>query len=101
MKDIMTGVLCIAFSLFFGGLATKFPHSPKIYNSPAVYPQTLVILLSILAVMLIFVILGDEYPRVTHEFSALLESALIFLALTAISALMAAMPGVPVPVLLI
>lgn len=54
MKDIMTGVLCIAFSLFFGGLATKFPHSPKIYNSPAVYPQTLVILLSILAVMLIF-----------------------------------------------
>ena len=45
------------------------------------------IALSLLAVMLSFVILGDAYPRVTHEFSALLESALIFLALTAISAL--------------
>jgi cobalamin synthase len=54
MKDILTGIFCIAFSLFVFGLATTFPHSPKIYNSPAVYPQALVILLFILAIILIF-----------------------------------------------
>lgn len=54
MKDIMTGVICIVFSLISWGLATKFPHSPKIYNSPAIYPQSLAILLSILAAILIF-----------------------------------------------
>lgn len=54
MKDLMTAAFCIAFSLLFWGLATQFPHSPKIYNSPAVYPQALAILLSILSVILVF-----------------------------------------------
>lgn len=54
MKDIITGVLCIGFSLIFWGIATSFPHSPKIYNSPAIYPQSLAVLLCILAAILIF-----------------------------------------------
>ena len=54
MKDILTGIFCIVFSLFFFGIATTFPHSPKIYNSPGIYPQALVILLFILAIALIF-----------------------------------------------
>ncbi len=54
MKEIMTGVFCIAFSIVFWVLAMKFPHSPKIYNSPAIYPQSLAILLIILAAILIF-----------------------------------------------
>ena len=54
MKDIITGVLSIGFSLIFWGLATRFPHSPKIYNSPAIYPQSLALLLCLLAAILIF-----------------------------------------------
>lgn len=53
MKDILTGFFCIAFSLFFFGFSTNFPQALKIYNSPAVYPQSLVILLFILAIILI------------------------------------------------
>ena len=53
MKDILTGIFCIAFSLFFFGFSTTFPQALKIYNSPAVYPQSLVILLFILAIILI------------------------------------------------
>lgn len=54
MKDIMTGAFCFTFSLVFWELASKFPNSPKIYNSPAIYPQSLSILLSIFAAILIF-----------------------------------------------
>ncbi len=53
MKDILTGVFCIAFCLFFWVVATTFPQAPKIYNSPAVYPQSLIILLFFLAIILI------------------------------------------------
>ena len=45
------------------------------------------IMVSLAAVMLIYLILGDEYPRLALEFSALVESTLIFLALTALSGL--------------
>ena len=45
------------------------------------------IMLSLAAVMLLYLILGDEYPRLAHEFSALIESTLIFLGLTAVSAM--------------
>lgn len=43
------------------------------------------ITLSLAAVMIIYLFLAGEYPRVAHEFSALIESALIFLGLTTIS----------------
>jgi energy-converting hydrogenase Eha subunit A len=49
--------------------------------------SSLSIMLSLVAVMVIYLILGDEYPRVSHEFSALVQSALIFLGLTTISGL--------------
>lgn len=49
--------------------------------------SALSITVSLSAVMLIYLILGDEYPRLAHEFSALIESTLIFLALTIISGL--------------
>jgi len=49
--------------------------------------SSLSITLSLAAVMVIYLILGDEYPRLAYEFSALVESTLIFLGLTAISAM--------------
>ena len=41
---------------------------------------------SLTAVIIVFLVLGDEYPRLQHEFEPLLESLLIFLGMTAISA---------------
>lgn len=43
--------------------------------------------LSLAAVLLIFLILGDDYPRLAYEFRGLVASFLIFLIMTAISAL--------------
>jgi len=45
------------------------------------------IAVSLAAVLFIFVLLGDEYPRLSHEYNALVISLLIFSAMTAISAL--------------
>lgn len=45
------------------------------------------IAVSLAAVLFIFVLLGDEYPRLSYEYSDLVVSLLIFIALTAISAL--------------
>lgn len=47
--------------------------------------SALSITVSLAAVMVIYLILGDDYPRLAHEFSPLIESTLIFLGLTAIS----------------
>ena len=44
------------------------------------------IAVSLLAVMFVYIILGDDYPRVQHEFRPLLASTLIFFGMTAISA---------------
>ena len=44
------------------------------------------IAVSLAAVLIVFLILGDKYPRVEHEFKPLLASMLIFLGMTAISA---------------
>ena len=41
---------------------------------------------SLAAVILVVLILGDEYPRLQGEFEPLVRSALIFLGMTAISA---------------
>lgn len=41
---------------------------------------------SLCAVMIVVLVLGDEYPRLQAEFDALLESLFIFLTMTAISA---------------
>jgi TctA family transporter len=45
------------------------------------------ITLSLAAVLFIFLVLGDEYPRLRDEFDALINSLLIFIAMTAISSL--------------
>ncbi len=44
------------------------------------------ITVSLAAVFVVFLVLGDEYPRVQNEFDALVASLLIFLGMTAISA---------------
>ena len=44
------------------------------------------ITVSLGAVLLMFFILGDDYPRVQHEFRPLLHSLLIFFGMTTISA---------------
>ena len=44
------------------------------------------IAVSLLAVMVIYIILGDEYPRIQDEFGLLLVSTLIFFVMTVISA---------------
>jgi uncharacterized membrane protein len=41
---------------------------------------------SLTAVIIIVLVLGDEYPRLQREFEPLLESLLVFLAMTAIAA---------------
>lgn len=41
---------------------------------------------SLAAVILVVLVLGDEYPRLQNEFDPLLRSSLIFLGMTAISA---------------
>lgn len=45
------------------------------------------IMLSLAAVMLVFLLLNDQYPRLDHEFRPLALSLLLFTAMTAISAL--------------
>ena len=44
------------------------------------------IIVSLTAVLVVFLILGDDYPRLQTEFNALVASLLIFLGMTAISA---------------
>ena len=44
------------------------------------------IAVSLAAVMFVYLWLGDEYPRVSHEFKPLLASLFIFMGMTAISA---------------
>jgi len=41
---------------------------------------------SLTAVIIVVLVLGDEYPRLQHEFDPLLRSSLIFLVMTSISA---------------
>ena len=48
--------------------------------------SSVAITVSLAAVILVYLILGDDYPRVRHEFSPLLESTLLFFGMTAISA---------------
>jgi hypothetical protein len=44
-------------------------------------------MVSLTAVIVVVLVLGDEYPRLQHEFDPLLRSLLIFVAMTAICAL--------------
>lgn len=44
------------------------------------------ITISLALVLVVFLLLGDEHPRLQHEFRPLLSSMLIFLGMTAISA---------------
>jgi hypothetical protein len=46
----------------------------------------LAITVSLAAVLFVFLVLGDEYPRVQHEFEPLLSSMFVFLGMTTISA---------------
>jgi len=48
--------------------------------------SSLSIAFSLAAVLIIFSVLGDDYPRLNHEFGPLLASFSIFTAMTAISA---------------
>lgn len=48
--------------------------------------SSVAITVSLAAVILITLILGDDYPRLRHEFKPLLESTLLFFGMTAISA---------------
>lgn len=45
------------------------------------------IMVSLAAVIVVVLVLGDEYPRLQHEFDPLKESFVIFVGMTAISAL--------------
>lgn len=48
--------------------------------------SSLSIAFSLAAVLIIFAVLGDEYPRLDHEFEPLLASFSLFSVMTAISA---------------
>ena len=45
----------------------------------------LAITVSLAAVLFVFLVLGEDYPRVQHEFVPLVRSTLIFFGMTAIS----------------
>jgi uncharacterized membrane protein len=45
------------------------------------------IMVSLAAVIIVVLVLGDEYPRLQREFDPLLQSLLIFVGMTTISAL--------------
>lgn len=47
--------------------------------------SSLAITVSLAAVLFVFLVLGDDYPRVQHEFRPLLSSMFIFLGMTTIS----------------
>ena len=45
------------------------------------------IMVSLAAVVVVVLVLGDEYPRLQREFEPLLKSLIIFVGMTAISAM--------------
>lgn len=49
--------------------------------------SSVAITVSLMAVLIVVLVLGDEYPRLAHEFRPLLTSLAIFTAMTAVSAL--------------
>ena len=46
--------------------------------------SSLAITVSLAAVLVVFLILGDDYPRIQHEFNALVSSVGIFFVMTII-----------------
>ena len=44
------------------------------------------IALSLAMVLIVFLVLGDEYPRLQHEFRPLLGSMLVFMGMTVLTA---------------
>ena len=60
---------------------------PLMVLTGVVFGSCLSITVSLAAVLLIYLILGDEYPRVAHELSAVMVTLLIFTTLTAIAGL--------------
>jgi len=44
------------------------------------------IALSLAMVLIVFLVLADEYPRLQYEFSALLRSMLVFMGMTVLTA---------------
>jgi hypothetical protein len=46
----------------------------------------LAITVSLAAVLIVFLIIGDEYPRIQHEFDSLVASVSIFFGMTIFSA---------------
>lgn len=49
--------------------------------------SSLAITVSLFLVVVVFLLLGDEHPQVRHEFRPLVRSLLVFLAMTAMTAL--------------
>ena len=49
--------------------------------------SSLAITISLAAVLFVFVVLDEDYPRLQHEFGPLTQSFLIFLGMTSIAAL--------------
>jgi hypothetical protein len=48
--------------------------------------SSLAITVSLAAVLIVFLILGDDYPRIQHEFESLVASVFIFFGMTIITA---------------
>ena len=48
--------------------------------------SSLSIAVSLLLVLIVFLVIGDEYPRLQHEFRPLVSSLLIFLGMTIVTA---------------
>ena len=51
-----------------------------------VFGSSFAITFSLTAVIIVVLVLGDEYPRLQREFGPLLESLLVFLGMTSVAA---------------
>lgn len=62
------------------------PMLPLTVITGIILGSCLSIAFSLAAVLIIFLFLGDDYPRLAHEFGALVASFSLFTAMTAITA---------------
>lgn len=80
------GITAHCISVFFNLPIWKLNVRPLTVITGILLGSCLAITVSLAAVLLVFLILGNEYPRVGHEFDALVTSVLIFFAMTIVCA---------------
>jgi hypothetical protein len=85
---LIKGALCIKVAVFISKniyQVGKYRMRPLSVITGIVAGSCLSITVSLAAVLIVYLVLGDDYPRVRHEFGPLLASMSLFFGMTAIS----------------